>query len=174
MKISAFIATSLDGFIARPNGDIDWLTGAATPDSAEDYGYKAFFDGIDTLVVGRKTFDTVLGFPEWPYGGKRVLVLSRGAPALPGNAAPLRGTPEDWRRTLADAGAQHVYVDGGQTIQAFMQAGMLDEIIITRLPLLIGGGIPLFGAQMQDIALDHVATRSYPSGFVQSHYRMRI
>jgi dihydrofolate reductase len=169
LKASVFIGTSLDGFIARANGDIDWLPAGG----GEEHGYEAFIASVDALVIGRKTYETVLGFDTWPYGEKPVFVLSTGAlaPAPPGAVVEhMSGTPGKIVAQLAQRGIRHIYVDGGITIQRFLQAGLIQRLIITRVPVLIGSGIPLFGPLQGDIALKHVATRQYESGLVQSEY----
>jgi dihydrofolate reductase len=169
VKASVFIGTSLDGFIARANGDLDWLP----PGGGEEHGYDAFMATVDALVIGRKTYETVLTFDTWPYGEKPVYVLSTRtlAPALPGAVVErLSGPPAEIVAQLATRGVGHVYVDGGITIQGFLQAGLIQRLIITRIPVLLGAGIPLFGALPQDIRLTHVGTRQYASGLVQSEY----
>jgi dihydrofolate reductase len=169
MKASVFIGTSLDGFIARVNGDFDFLP----PGGGEPHGYEEFMATVDALVIGRKTFETVLAFATWPYGAKPVFVLSTAALAdAPAGAVVERmsGDPADIAKRLAARGIRHVYVDGGITIQRFLQAGLVQRLIITRVPVLIGTGIPLFGALPRDIILEHVATRQYASGLVQSEY----
>ena len=171
MKASVFIGTSLDGFIARTNGDLDWLP----PGGGEEHGYDAFMATVDALVIGRKTYETVLTFDTWPYGEKPVYVLSTRAlaPALPGAVVErLSGAPVEIVAQLAARGVGHVYVDGGITIQGFLQAGLIQRLIITRVPVLIGEGIPLFGALPHDVRLRHVATRQYASGLVQSEYQI--
>ena len=169
MKASVFIGTSLDGFIARTNGDLDFLPAGG----GEPHGYEEFIATVDALVIGRKTFETVLTFDTWPYGEKRVFVLSTRplAPAPPGAAVErLSGDPAAIVTQLESRGIQHVYVDGGITIQRFLQAGLIQRLIVTRVPVLIGSGIPLFGPLPRDIVLRHVATRQYASGLVQSEY----
>ena len=169
MKASVFIGTSLDGFIARLNGDLDFLPAGG----GEPHGYEEFIASVDALVIGRKTFETVLAFDAWPYGEKPVFVLSTN-PLV--NAPPramverMSGAPAEITSQLAVRGIRHVYVDGGITIQRFLQAGLIQRLIITRVPVLIGAGIPLFGSLQRDIAVKHVATRHYPSGLVQSEY----
>ena len=169
MKASVFIATSLDGFIARVNGDLDWLP----PGGGEEHGYDAFMATVDALVIGRKTYETVLTFGTWPYGEKPVFVLStRALASAPAGAVVERmsGDPAEIVSKLDARGIRHVYVDGGITIQRFLQAGLIQRLIITRVPVLIGAGIPLFGAIPRDILLKHVGTRQYASGLVQSEY----
>lgn len=169
MNASVFVGTSVDGFIARLDGDITWLP----PGGGEPHGYDEFMASIDAIVMGRKTYQTVLAFEIWPYGAKPVFVLSTAAIA----AAPptaivehLAGDPAEIVAKLAARGIQHVYVDGGITIQRFLNAGLIQRLIITRVPVLIGEGIPLFGPLQRDIPLRHVATRYFASGLVQSEY----
>lgn len=174
LKCSVFIATSLDGFIARTDGALDWLPQDGAADDGEDYGYNAFIASVDTLVIGRKTYELVLTFGEWPYPGKRVVVLSSHYPVTSQPLADgVEGTscpPRELVQRLAAEGARHAYVDGGKTIQSFLNAGLIHEITITRVPVLLGAGIPLFGPLERDIALRHLATRSYANGLVQSRY----
>lgn len=173
MKASVFIGTSLDGFIARTNGDFDFLP----PGGGEPHGYEEFMATVDALVLGRNTFDTVMRFDAWPYGEKPVFVLStRSLPAAPVGTVVerLSGTPVDIVSALDGRGVRHAYVDGGITIQRFLEAGLIQRLIITRVPVLIGAGIPLFGAVSRDIALTHIATRHYASGLVQSEYEVGV
>ena len=178
MKASVYIATSLDGFIARTDGGLDWLPGAADEETGEkDYGYRAFMDSVDYLVMGRSTFQVVLGFGgEWPYGDKPVVVLSSQPVDIPdriaGTVEWMSAPPEEVARRLADRGARHLYIDGGQTIQRFLAAGLIQQIIITRVPVLIGEGIPLFGPLPYDIQLRHVETQAFANGLVQSRYEV--
>lgn len=171
MKTSVFVGTSLDGFIARANGAFDFLH--APGGDPEPHGYEEFFATVDALLIGRKTFETVLAFEKWPYGHKPVFVLSTGrlAPGPPGAVVEqMSGPPTDIVSQLVARGLNHVYVDGGNTIQRFLQAGLINRLIVARVPVLIGTGIPLFGPLQRDIILRHVATRVYASGLVQSEY----
>jgi dihydrofolate reductase len=171
MNASVFVGASVDGFIARPDGGLDWLPSGG----GEEHGYEAFIASVDVLVIGRHTYETVLGFDTWPYGGKPVFVLStRGLPPPPAGAVVERmeGEPAEILARLADRGFRHAYVDGGITIQRFLRAGLIQRLVITRVPVLIGAGIPLFGELPHDVALQHVETRHYPSGLVQSEYRV--
>lgn len=180
MKVSVYIATSLDGFIARNDGGLDWLPGADSEGSveadAEDYGYREFMDSVDVLVMGRKTFEQVLSFGMWPYEKKRVVVLSGGTVRVPTDLSPTveaeSCSPRELVNQLAETGVKHLYVDGGNTIQRFLNEGLIQQIIITRIPILIGSGIPLFGPLTNDITLRHIETRQFPSGFVQSRYEV--
>jgi dihydrofolate reductase len=172
MTVSVFVGTSVDGFLARPNGDLDFLPAGG----GEPHGYEEFIATVDALVIGRKTFETVLAFPEWPYGDKRVVVLSSrpldfsGVPG--GVVEQMAGSPAEIVSKLAASGAHHLYVDGGITIQGFLRAGLVERLVITRVPVLIGDGIPLFGALPHDLRLRHVATQHYPSGLVKSEYHV--
>ena len=176
IKASVFIATSLDGFIARANGDLDWLTGAESASTGQDYGSREFMDTVDTIVVGRNTFELVSTFDTWPYGGKRVVVLSSGPDEIPPRLVDdvewLSLPPRRLVERLAARGARHLYVDGGKTIQGFLNAGLIDELTITRIPILIGTGVPLFGPLDHDVSLTHIDTRHFENGFVQSKYRV--
>ena len=170
MRVSVFVGASVDGFIARKDGALDFL-----PEGAEDHGYAAFMAGVDTLVIGRRTYDTVLAFGPamWPYAGKRVVVLShRPLPAPPPGRTveAMQGTPADVLARLQATGSRSLYVDGGLVVQQFLAAGLVDRLVVTRVPVLIGEGTPLFGPLPRDLRLRHVATRSYPSGLVQSEY----
>ena len=170
MKASVFIATSLDGFIARLDGALDWLP----VDGGEPHGYTEFMATVDGIVIGRKTFETVLTFDAWPYGRKPVVVLSTRPSELTPPAGAvcevMAGTPHEIVTRLTQRGMKHLYIDGGVTIQGFLEAGLIQHLTITRIPVLLGTGIPLFGSLSHDIRLEHVATRSYPSGMVQSEY----
>jgi dihydrofolate reductase len=168
VKASVFVGTSLDGFIARRNGAFDFLP----PDGGEPHGYIEFMASVDAVVMGRNTFDTVLAFPQWPFD-KPVFVLSTRAlaPAPPGALVErLAGHPTEVVAALGARGIKHIYVDGGITIQRFLEAGLIHRLIVTRVPVLIGAGIPLFGALSRDVLVTHVATRHYASGLVQSEY----
>jgi dihydrofolate reductase len=171
MKMSVFVGTSLDGFLARRDGAYDFLPA----DGGEPHGYDEFFESIDTILIGRNTFDIVLELPEWPYAGKRVVVLSH-LPLRPSGinipVEQMNGDPEQIAAKLEATGARHVYVDGGATVQEFLRAGLIHRMTITRVPVLIGDGIPLFGNITRDIHLHHITTRHYPSGMVTSEYEV--
>jgi dihydrofolate reductase len=172
MIASVFVGTSVDGFIARLNGDLDFLPEGG----GEPHGYTEFMASVDALVIGRKTFETVVAFDAWPYGDKRVVVLSGRAIDLSavrgGFVEHMAGPPAEIIAKLAAGGARHLYIDGGITIQGFLRAGLIQRLVVTRVPVLIGQGIPLFGALPHDVKLSHVATRHYPSGLVQSEYHV--
>lgn len=177
-KVSVFIATSFDGFIARKDGSIDWLEKAnSTVPAGEDCGYQAFFDSTDTLVMGRKTFETVLSFEQWPYGNKRVVVLSTQLKAIPSHltqtVSVMSASPAKLIETLSLQGSQHIYLDGGRAIQSFLADNLVDEITVTTIPVLLGEGTSLFGQLKKDIDLEHIKTLTYSNGFVQSTYRLK-
>ncbi len=171
MKISVFVGVSVDGFMARRNGEFDFLPAGG----GEPHGYNEFIATVDAIVLGRNTFEIVMATKEWPYGEKRVVVLSSSpldVSKAGGVAEQMGGSPVEIVKKLAVSGAQHLYVDGGITIQEFLRAGLVDRLVITRVPVLIGEGIPLFGSLPRDVRLRHVATRSYASGLVQSEYEV--
>jgi dihydrofolate reductase len=172
MTVSVFVGTSVDGFIARTNGGLDFLPEGG----GEPHGYNEFIASVDAIVIGRKTFEKVLTFSAWPYGDKRVVVLSSRPVDLTavrgGVVEQMAGSPAEIVSQLAARGVQHLYVDGGITIQRFLRAGLIQRLIVTHVPVLIGDGIPLFGTLPRDVRLRHVATRHYPSGLVQSEYEV--
>ena len=178
IRASVYIATSLDGFIARENGDIDWLDAAneqVSPDT--DMGFDAFMASVDALVMGRNTFEKVCGFGFWPYDDKPVIVMSSRSLALPEHVPAEHVVHSDEApgalcQRLAGEGMQRLYVDGGALIQSFLAEGLVTDLCITTIPVLIGKGLPLFGAVPGDIRLEHVATRTFPGGLVQSDYRV--
>ncbi|MGY1809579.1 dihydrofolate reductase family protein [Blastococcus sp. SYSU D00669] len=167
---AVFIATSLDGYIARPDGDIDWLTSRA--EGAGETGYDAFLAGIDHLVMGRGTYEKALSFDEWPYAGRPVAVLSS---TLTDDADPrisVHGTVGDLVDHLVAAGARRVYVDGGRVVQSLLAAGLVHELTITTAPVLLGDGLPLFGRLPREVSLVHQVTTVLGAGFVQSTYEV--
>jgi dihydrofolate reductase len=171
-----FIATSLDGYIARDDGDIGWLH--SIPTEGEDHGYQDFMTGVDGLIMGRETFRKVLEFEAWPYS-KPVVVMSQSlrqedVPSWLSEAVHVSARPPDTLMQSLDVkGWKRAYVDGGRVIQSFMKAGLIEDLIITRIPLLLGRGRPLFGQLSRDVRLDHIKTTAFPSGLVQSTYRVR-
>jgi len=175
MRTTVFCATSLDGFIARENGAIDWL-GSPPEEGGEDYGYQAFMDSVDVLVMGRNTFDIILPFEPWPYEGKPVTVLTHRPLELPerlkGRVDVQAGEPRQILKKLKARKYEHAYIDGGRTIQDFLRSGLIDRLVITRLPILIGSGIPLFDKLPHDIRLQLRQSRSFPDGLVQSDYQV--
>lgn len=178
IKVSVYIATSLDGFIARDDGGLDWLDEAnATVPDGEDCGYQAFTESVDVLIMGRKTYEKVLSFGEWPYGSKPVAVLSHKPisfpPGVPDAVTHSSESPQNILKRLSNEGVQHVYVDGGITIQGFLSEGLVNEITMTVIPIILGDGIPLFGSIKKDIRLTHLRTTAFDFGFVQSTYSVK-
>jgi dihydrofolate reductase len=177
-QVSVFIATSFDGYIARKNGSLDWLDQANTvAPVGEDCGYKAFMESVDVLVMGRNTYEKVLTFGAWPYGQKRVVVLSSGAvdiaDDLQGTVSSSSEAPAELVARLSAEGCKRLYIDGGITIQRFLRAGLVDDLTITLVPVIIGEGKPLFGPLEKDISLIHVSTQAYDFGYVQMKYRVK-
>ncbi len=170
-----FIAVSLDGYIARQDGDIDWLL--QRDDPTEDHGYTAFIADKEWIVMGRGSYEKVLTFKEWPYD-RPVLVLSRQLAdtpvpeALKGKVQFSRLTQKDVLNDLTGQNVQRVYLDGGQVIQSFLREGLVADMVITTVPVLLGSGKPLLGSLSRDINLTLLSSRSFPSGLVQSHYRL--
>jgi dihydrofolate reductase len=170
-----FIATSLDGFIARPDGDIGWLTGRPVPEG-EDFGYAAFMDGLGAIVMGRETFEKVLTFPEWPYSFP-VVVMSRTPERVKVPAAladRVRVSGKGPRAVLEEPGAKgfaRVYIDGGQTVRSFLAEGLVRRVIVTMIPVLLGEGRPLWGHGAEDIDLTLLQVRHWENGVVQVEYR---
>ncbi len=175
MKTSVFIANSLDGYIARNDGAIDWLNAAnemAPP--GEDCGYAAFMSTIDVIIMGRNTFELVLSFGGWHYGDKRLIVLSRKPYAIPAHVPKTvtasSESPAALLQRLSAEGATHAYVDGGLTIQSFLRAGLINDITITLIPVILGEGKPLFGSVAADVHLRSISSHRYDFGFVQIKY----
>lgn len=173
IKLSVFCGVSVDGFLARPDDTFDFLqTGEQEP-----HGFNEFLASVDVVVIGRRTFEVVLKLGHLAlYGKKPVVVLSRhslGFSSVKGGMVEqMSGEPTEIVRQLKSRGFDHAYVDGGITIQRFLAAGCIDRLMITRVPVLIGAGIALFGPVPRDISLRHVATRSYKGGLVQSEYEI--
>ncbi|MDJ0689311.1 MAG: dihydrofolate reductase family protein [Xenococcaceae cyanobacterium MO_188.B32] len=178
LRASVFIATSLDGFIARTGGELDWLDAAnRTVPEGEDCGYQAFMESIDVSIVGRKTYEKILSFGKWSYGIKPVIVLSSNKIEIPDRLAQTVShsseSPKELCDRLSNEGAKRLYIDGGITIQRFLSSGLIDDITITVIPVILGRGIPLFGEVKKDISLKHIATKSYDFGFVQLTYEVQ-
>ena len=172
IKVSVYIATSLDGFIARKNGDIDWLTGG---EGGEDYGYAEFMSGIDHVVMGRNTYEKVLTFGGWHYD-KKVIVLTSRYITIPSELSDkveaLNLSPRELVSEMDTRDAKHIYLDGGLTIQRFLREGLVDEMTITTIPILIGEGLSLFGKLEEDVKLELIKSESFNNGFVQNKYRV--
>jgi dihydrofolate reductase len=177
LRASVFIAVSRGGFIARGGGELDWLDAAnATVPEGEDCGYQAFMDSIDVLIMGRKTYENVLSFGQWPYGSKPVIILSRHIIEIPDEliqtVSHSSESPKELYERLSKKGAKRLYIDGGLTIQRFLAEGLINDLTMTVIPVIIGSGIPLFGNNGQDIPLKQIATKTYDFGFVQLSYEV--
>ena len=173
-----FLGMSVDGFIARLDGDIAWLTGGddggGQPDDGEggDFGFGEFLGTVDALVMGRNTYDFIAPLDEWPYGGRPVHVLSTTLEPGADPRITVHSTFDEAVGALSAAGYRRVYVDGGRTVHRFLRAGLVADLTLSRVPVLIGTGHTPFGELAADIPLEHVGTRSYPGGMVQSTYRV--
>lgn len=167
-RCSVYIAVSLDGYIARTDGGLDWLSIVERP--GEDYGYKVFFDSVDALVIGRKTYDTVLAFEKWPYEEKRCIVATRSPPASRHGETFHTGSLSSLLDRLGTEGLRRVYVDGGALIRSFLAEELVDDVTLSVIPVLLGAGIPLFGGVERRMSF--VACRSFPSGLVQLNYNV--
>jgi len=172
-KNSIYIATSLDGYIADKNGGIEWLDTIPIPEN-EDMGYMEFTNRIDALVMGRATFETVLGFDvEWPYK-KPVFVLSNSLNEIPeshkGKAYLIKGTLAEILEQIHKKGYVRLYIDGGITIQSFLKEDLIDEMIITTFPVLLGGGSRLFSELPKELEFDLVKSKVYFNQLIQQHF----
>jgi len=175
-KNSVFIATSLDGFIADKNGKIDWLNSIPNPDN-DDMGYIEFTNGIDALVMGRITFETILGFDvAWPYN-KPVFVLSNTLKEIPEShkdkAYLVKGTVTEILAKIHKKGYLRLYIDGGTTIRNFLKADLIDEMILTTIPILLGGGSSLFGELPNKLSFERIGTKSFLNQITQNHYKRK-
>jgi dihydrofolate reductase len=167
---SVFCAVSLDGFIARTDGRIDWLSRVER--AGESYGFYDYFASVDTVVIGRRTYETALGFESWPYSGKRCVVLTHQALRARYDEIFYAGDLEALMQLLVSEGASRVYVDGGQVIAQFLQRGFIAEMVVSFIPTLLGRGIPFTGGLDRDVALELTSSQCYASGLVQSRYRV--
>ena len=172
MKTIVYVGTSLDGFIARIDGDFDWLTQFANEDAI--HAYKEFMNNVDAVIIGRGTFEKILTFPSWPYE-KKAFVLSTTLKQLPDTlrdkATLLSMKPKDLISYLSGMGFSNIYVDGGKVIQGFLKEDLIEDLIISRVPVLIGNGIPLFGLLDGDLQFKHIRTETQANGLVRSYYK---
>lgn len=172
MKTIVYIGTSLDHYIARHNGEIDWLMPYSTPDVFESY--HQLINRVDCLLMGKNTFEKVLTFSPWPYT-KKVFVLSNSLkhlpPELEQQAEVISATPGQALKLLCEKGFNTVYLDGGKLIQSFLKEDLVDELIHSTMPVLIGEGIPLFGSLDADLQFQHIKTDTFPNGLVMSFYK---
>ena len=169
-QISIYIAMSIDGYIARKNGGLDWLEYGHTGD--EDYGFKKFIGSVDALVLGRNTYEVVSGFDKWPYEGKKVIVLSNTLNVVRKEVELFCGQLTDLASMLHSEGIKRVWVDGGTTVSRFLEAGLVDDITISIIAMVLGSGIPLFNTMNREHKCRLISTQSYPSGLVQLKYEV--
>ncbi|QFU23187.1 dihydrofolate reductase family protein [Shewanella eurypsychrophilus] len=184
MKCSVFIATSVDGFIAKNDGNVDWLhtAGNLEADMGEhaDMGMTEYMASVDCMIIGRKCMEMIssmnLTAEQWPYGDTRIIVLSNTLKYAPDNIKDkvelYSGDLNTLISRLETEGHRHAYIDGGTTIQAFINLQLINEMTITRAPVLLGEGIALFGKTFKDIKLEQAQAIAYPNGFVQEKYRV--
>jgi len=175
-KNIVFIAKSLDGFIAGKNGELDWLHSIPNPDQ-DDMGFNALMDEIDAIVMGRTTYETVCGFGvEWPYK-KQVFVLSSTLTSvldkLEGKVTLIKGSPQEVLDQIHESGFFTLYIDGGRTIQSFLREDLIDELRITTIQILLGGGFPLFGELATPMQFEYVESKLFLDQLVQNHYRRK-
>lgn len=172
MPNTVYIATSLDGYIAPPDGSLDWLDQVPNP-TDDDYGFSEFIEHIDAIIMGRITYESILGY-DWPYT-RPVYVLSRNRIEIPekltGKAIPITADSiHNLISQLNDLGHTNLYIDGGKVIQSFLEKDLIDELIITKIPILLGGGTPLFGELNQFLRFTHKKTTVYENALVKSTY----
>ena len=181
---AVFLGMSVDGFIARLDGDLSWLTGESSPPAdgepapapddgaGGDFGFGDFVRGVDAVLMGRSTYAFIAPFADWPYEGRPVHVLSTTLAEHADTRITVHRSIEEAVEALSGAGYRRVYVDGGRTVHEFLAAGLVGELTLSRVPVLIGTGLTPFGPLPHDLRLEHVATRDYPGGMVQSTYRV--
>jgi dihydrofolate reductase len=185
LKCSAFIATSVDGYIASRDGAVDWLESAGYPEADDredigDGGFAAYMASVDCMIMGRKCMETLAEFnltPEqWPYGNIPIYALSntiRQPPESLGNRVKMySGNITQLLETLTSEGLQHAYIDGGATITSFLQLGYLNEICVTQVPILLGDGMPLFGKLDRNVKLEKAEATVFSNDFIQWKYRI--
>jgi dihydrofolate reductase len=167
-----YIATSIDGYIANSDGGIEWLHDQPNPTNS-DYGYSEFIKNIDALIMGRNSFEKVRTFEEWPYKEK-VFVLSSILTEVPAELIDkvefISGSPKEILSNINSRGFKSLYIDGGLVVQSFLAEDLIDELIVTRIPILLGGGIPLFGTLNEPLKFTHINTEVYDNALVKSHY----
>jgi dihydrofolate reductase len=173
MKFSVFCGVSVDGFLARKDDTFDFLDAGGS----EPHGFTEFMKSVDVIVMGRRTFEVVRALGHFGLYGKRRMVILSSRPldlsSINARIEQMSGTPQQIAARLTKRGFKHAYVDGGLTIQRFIEAGLVDHITVSRVPVLIGAGVPLFGPVSRDIPLKHLSTKSFPGGLVQSRYAVR-
>lgn len=171
-----YIATSLDGYISAPDGNLDWLSMVPNPDD-DDLGFAAFMSRVDVVVMGRVTFESVVGFDVgWPYPVPG-LILSRSLTQIPAGFEDkvqiISGTPEQIIAQAGGMGHETLYIDGGKTIQGFLRADKIDEMILSELPVLLGGGDRLFGGLVAPLEFEHIGVEVLLGQITKRHYVRR-
>lgn len=169
-KISIYIATSIDGYIARKDGSLDWLDRVGGFD--EDYGFQKLLDSIDAVILGRGTYEIAAGVTDWPYKGKKIVVLSHSLKTVREEAEIFRGDLTELVSQLHSEGIKHIWIDGGVTISQFLNLGLVDFMTLSVIPILLGNGIPLFNVIGKEITCRLVSSLSYPSGLAQLNYEI--
>jgi dihydrofolate reductase len=170
-KVSVYTATSIDGYIAQEDDGLEWLE--RTPAPNEDFGFKEFMDSVDVLVMGRRTYEVVSRFSEWPYKEKRVVVISQSLEKVRQETELFSGNIHNLFSSLRSQGIKHIYVDGGLTISSFLEAGLVDQMIITVIPIILGKGIRLFNSMNKEHDCKLISAQSYPSGLIQLRYEVK-
>ena len=172
-EIILYIASSLDGFIASEDGSVDWLESVEEPDPEEDYGYQELFERVDTVLMGRKTYEQILGFGEWPYESKRCIVFTREPLAYSDERVEFVDEPAAFLGNLLDDGSAATWLVGGsETASYLLKEGLIRHMIITMLPIVLGGGIHLFQGLEREFRLKLLEMKSYPNSFIQLHYEL--
>jgi dihydrofolate reductase len=169
-KISVYIAMSIDGYIARQDGGLDFLDRVGGFD--EDYGFQKLLGSIDALIIGRKTYEVAITVPD-PYPGKRVVVLSNNLNSVRTDMEQYRGDLPTLLTKLHKEGIKHIWADGGVTISQFLDLQMVDAMTLSLIPVILGSGIPLFNPIGKEHACRLISSQSYPSGLVQLKYEMK-
>jgi dihydrofolate reductase len=171
-NIILYIACSFDGYIARGDGNIEWLSRVES--EIQDYGYQKFYRSVDALIMGRKTYQQILGFGKWPYSGKPCYVMSRNPIQSPSPEGVMSSeNPEDLISTFSEKGPKRVWLVGGaETLKTFLNQELVHEVIVSYIPLLLGDGIPLFQPGIPERKLSLLSTETFPNGLLQVHYRL--
>ena len=173
MKITYYVASSLDGYIAKEDGDVSWLEELNI--SMEDAGYNEFYSTVEALVMGRKTYEMIVSFGQWPYGDKPVWVCSRN------EIAPIKGcnlqagsTPKEAYKAANEMNINHLWlVGGGSLASSFLEGNLLTNISLSLMPILLGSGIKLFGGLPSPIKINKESEQSHESGMVQLEYSIK-
>ena len=171
-RVSVFLAVSLDGFIAREDGGIDWLTAFESP-GVEDYGFKEFFDSIDVLIMGRNTYEVVLGLDPWPYGDKSLIVLTHRELTPLHNETAYSGSLSKLVQKLGGEGVRRIYLDGGNSIRQGLAEGLVDDMTLSWIPVTLGKGISLFGAEVPEVRWTLESVKEFSKTMVQTRYVMK-